>query len=136
MLGNVVGMQYNVLRSPPGLVVLARPALNLAALGWSIFGVALLLSAVDVVRWRPNLIASSLVLAEFVLLIVARLPSLEDWQETLEGLSIFKAYDPLAAATLEGNAFEFNVAVLGGIGLAAVVAAFLAFRVRDLPANA
>jgi len=136
VLGNLAGMQANTLREPPNLLTLARPALNLAALGWAIYGVSLALSSVDVVRWRPNLLASTLVLAEFIAPLIGRLPSMEDYQKTLEQVSIFTAYNPLTAATGASEAWLFNIGLLAAIGLAGAVLAVPIFQYRDLPANA
>ena len=135
ILGNMVGMQYNTLNRPPGVLALSRPGLNLAALGLAVFGVALWLSSLDVVRWRPNLIASSLAFVEFIAPLIGGLESLEDYRETLESLSIFTAYDPLTAATGPTADFAFNVGLLAAIGAVGIILAFVTFQVRDLPAN-
>src|SRR4051812_18539385 len=88
VLGNLAGSRYNTLESPPSLLSLTRPALNLLALGWAIYGYAFLLSAGDFVRWRPTMIASVATLGMFVALVVASIPSLEEWR-WLEKVSIF-----------------------------------------------
>ena len=53
MAGNLVGAYYNSLDAPLSALALARPALNLAAFGWAIFGYTCFVSTVDHVRWRP-----------------------------------------------------------------------------------
>ncbi len=76
--------------------------MNLAALGLAVYGYTLVCSAIDRIRWRPNLIGSVLTLVAFILLIIANVPVLEDWK-WLGNLSIFKAYDPVAAAVHGGS---------------------------------
>ncbi|GAC1335805.1 MAG: hypothetical protein NVSMB14_03330 [Isosphaeraceae bacterium] len=131
--GNFAGTQYNVIDSPPGFLKLFRAAISLVALGFAVYGYALFFSSLDVVRWRANLIASTLTIAMFIAQIVANIPSLTNlaW---LEHWSIFTAYDPVEAA-LKGENLSFNAWILGGIGLGSVCAALVAFRVRDLPSN-
>lgn len=131
--GNQVANRFNFLEIRPLPMAAIRPGLNAMALGFAVFGYTLALSSVDIVRWRPNLVASAATLAMFIALIVSGIPSLEEWK-WLEKVSIFTAYDPVGAA-LRGSYFGFNAAVLGGIGLAGIVAGYLAFNVRDLPAN-
>ena len=131
--GNLTGTRYNRVETPATFLVLARPALNLAALGLAVHGYTLLFSALESVRWRPNLIGSVLTLVGFILLVIANVPVLEDWK-WLGNLSIFKAYDPVAAA-VHGRNLAFNAGLLGGIGLAGIVVAFVGFNWRDLPAN-
>ena len=58
--GNLAGTRYNRVETPATFLVLARPALNLAALGLAVHGYTLLFSALESVRWRPNLIGSVL----------------------------------------------------------------------------
>jgi ABC-2 type transport system permease protein len=131
--GNLVGSRYNAVASPPSVLVLLRPGLNLAALGFAVYGYTLMLSAFDVVRWRPNLFGSVLTLAGFITLIIANVPQLDDYK-WIAKFSIFKAYNPVEAG-VKGANLAFNAGLLGGIGLAGVVIAALAFWKRDLPAN-
>lgn len=131
--GNLAGTQYNTLESPPSLLSLSRPALNLAALAWAIYGFSFLLSSGDIVRWRPTLIASVATLGMFVALVVASIPSLEDWK-WLEKVSIFRAYTPVEAIT-KGENLTFNAGVLLAIGLVGLILGFLVFLRRDLPAG-
>jgi ABC-2 type transport system permease protein len=134
ILGNWLATRYNSIQDPPSLALLLKPSANLAALGLSIYGYTLLCSALDSVRWRPNLIASVVTLAGFIANVVANLPTLEDWK-WLEKLSIFKAFDPVEVVT-KGQTLAFNLAILSGLGVAGVIFAFLAFSARDLPSNA
>jgi ABC-2 type transport system permease protein len=131
--GNQVGNRYNVIDSRPSAWLLAKPALNLVALGLAIYGYTLFFSAIDSVRWRANLLGSVLTLAGFILHVVVNLPTLEDWK-WLDRLSIFKAYNPVELVT-KGETFGFNVTVLTALGAVGIVLAFVAFAVRDLPAN-
>lgn len=131
--GNLVATRYNPIEGPPSVWLLSKTATNLAALGFAIYGIALLCSAVDSVRWRPNLIVSVLTLAGFIANVVANLPSLEDWK-WLEKTSIFKAYNPVEVVT-KGETLGFNLIVLAALGSGAILLAILAFSVRDLPSN-
>jgi ABC-2 type transport system permease protein len=133
--GNQVGGWYNRVATPPGVLLLTRPALNYAALGLAIYGYSVLLSAVDSVRWRPNLLASVLTLGSFIALVVANIPTLDEWYwKELEKVSIFKAYNPVEAA-VKGETLGFNVLVLTVVGVSGIALAFLAFQKRDLPAS-
>ena len=132
MSGNLVGSHYNTLIDPASATTLSRPAINLVAFGWAIFGYTFLLSTMDYARWRPNLIGSVATLAGFIALILANIPQLDvKW---LSHFSIFKAYDPVEVVT-KGENFAFNAGLLGGIGALGVVIGFLIFARRDLPAG-
>lgn len=133
IFGNFMGSRYNTLESPPSLWSLCKPGLNLLAFGWAIYGYTLVLSAGDIVRWRPNLLASVATLSMFVALVIASIPSLEDWK-WLEKTSIFKAYNPVEVIT-KGETLAFNAGLLGGIGLLGIAASYLIFLRRDLPAG-
>ena len=131
--GNLVGAYYNTLDEPLSAVALARPALNLMAFGWAIFGYTFLVSSVDLARWRPTLIGSVATLAGFIALVIANVPSLEEWK-WLEKLSIFKAYNPVEVVT-KGATLGFNAGLLGAIGGSGVALGFFLFCRRDLPAG-
>lgn len=133
IVGNLVGTRYNAVDTPPGLLRLGRGALALAALAFSVYGYSLFFSALDSVRWRANMFASALSIAMYVAWVLATIPSLNNLQ-WLEHWSIFTACDPVEAAIKAEN-LAFNVSVLGGLGLGFIVAAFVAFNLRDLPAN-
>jgi ABC-2 type transport system permease protein len=136
LAGASIAVQYNVLRERPSILTLARPAINLAALGFPIYGYTLLASSLDHVRWRPTTIGSVLTLAGFIAFVVSLIPVLQDrsWRPWLERISIFKAYNPVE---LVGSAETMaqNLAILGSIGTVAIALAFVAFAYRDLPAN-
>ena len=132
--GNQVGAHYNTLNDPPSLLLLSKPALNLVAFGAAIYGYTLFLSTVDLVRWRPILIASVATLAGFIALILANIPTLEAWKPTLERVSIFKAVSAVEIVT-KGETFAFNTGILGLVGLIGLVLGYVAFLNRDLPAG-
>jgi ABC-2 type transport system permease protein len=132
MAGNLVGSRYNTLISPASATTLTKPALNLVAFGWAIFGYTFVLSTLDLVRWRPNLIASVATLAGFIALVLANIPQLD--MKWLEKFSIFKAYDPVEVV-VKGETLAFNASVLGIIGLVGVALGFVIFARRDLPAG-
>jgi ABC-2 type transport system permease protein len=132
MAGNLWSGQYNTMITPPSAYLIGKPTLNLIAFGWAIFGYSFLVSTLDIIRWRPTMIASVATLAGFIALIVSTLPQLDlKW---LEKLSIFKAYDPVEAV-VKGENLAFNISVLGIIGLVGVVLGFVIFARRDLPAG-
>jgi len=135
--GLLLSARWHPVETPPAALAMARPALNVVALGMAIFGYTLLASAVDLVRWRPTLIGSGLTIGGFVLLVMAQIfaqfPSLEHLK-TIDRLSIFRAYDP-AEALVAARSLPFNAAVLGAVALAGIVPAWLVFVRRDLPAN-
>jgi ABC-2 type transport system permease protein len=133
VVGNLVGTRFNPVPDPPGTLAVMRAALNLAMLGFAIFGIALMLSSMDVVRWRPNLIASAITLGMYIARIVGSLPGLADY-EWLARYSMFWAYDPVEAV-VRGQHLAFNVGVLAAIGGVAAAIGLVAFSVRDLPAG-
>jgi beta-exotoxin I transport system permease protein len=134
--GNLVGARFNQVEQPPLASQLAKPALNLAALGLAIYGYAVMLSAADSVRWRPNLIASVFTLASFIARVFSALPFMEGWRwkPWLERSSILTAYDPVDAVG-RATHLAMHLGVLTGVGLAGILLAFLAFLWRDLPAS-
>lgn len=136
MLGAAVAVRYNAFTDRPDPWKMLRPALNLACLGLPIYGYTLLASALDHVRWRATSVGSFLTLAGFIAFVVSLIPVLQDmsWKIWLERISIFKAYNPVELVT-RGESFEFNVAILAGIGASCILLAFVAFALRDLPAN-
>lgn len=134
--GNVVATPFNAIQAAPSPLLLVRPALNLAVLGLAIYAFTLVLSTVDLARWRPNLVASILALASYVSLVVAALPVMEDsrWKPWLERVSIFKAYQPVDAIGKAAN-FGFNVLLLLSLSVAGMIISALCFQWRDIPAN-
>jgi ABC-2 type transport system permease protein len=134
--GAAIAVHYNVLGSPPAFGQLVRPALNLAALGLPIYGYTLLFSTLDHVRWRPTMIGSMLTLAGFIARVVAVIPVFKDmsWRPWVDRASIFRLYNPVDAVTGR-EVYDFNVAVLTGLGVACIALGYLVFATRDLPAN-
>jgi len=134
--GTWIATRYNVLHQPPTLRQLWRPAANLAVFGLPIFGYTLLVSAIDHVRWRANLIGSVLTLGSFIAQVVAGLNALKDtaWKTWLERVSLARAFDPVDAVT-KLETFHLHMGILAGVGLACIAAAYVAFATRDLPAN-
>jgi ABC-2 type transport system permease protein len=136
MAGAAIAIRYNVLREPPSAETLLRPAINLVALGFPIYGYTLLASAMDHVRRRPVSVGSVLTLAGFIIWVISLIPVFHDswWRPWLERFSIFKAYNPVELVK-EGQTLDLNLAILGGLGAACIALAFLVFATRDLPAN-
>ena len=131
--GNQVGARYNTLNDYPSAWRLCQPGLNLLAFGLAIYGYTLWCSTMDLVRWRPNLIASIATLAGFIAKVLSEIPSLEDYK-WLEHLSIFKAYNPTEVIT-RGETLAFNAGILGLVGGIGLVLGFACFLRRDLPAG-
>ena len=131
--GNLVGTHYNTLTDPPSVWLLGKPGLNLLAFGLAIYGYTLWLSTMDLVRWRPNLLASIATLAGFIAEVIANIPSLEDYK-WLEHFSIFRAYNPVEVIT-KGETLVFNAGILGLVGLIGLTLGFVCFLRRDLPAG-
>ena len=134
VVGNLIGTRSYPVETPPSAWLLGKPALNLFALGWAVYGYSLLLSTFDHVRWRPNLIASIATLAGFIAPIVANLPTFEDYKKYLDAVSVFKAYNPVEVVTT-GETLAFNVGILMAVGAVGVVLSFAVFARRDLPAG-
>ena len=132
-LGNQVGTAVNRVSAPPTLLGVLRPAFNLALVGWAVFGYSVMLSSVDLVRWRPNLLAAALTIGQFIALAIANQP---DWDEYkwLNNVTVLSAFYPVEAA-VKGALLAKNAAILGGVGLAGTVLGYLAFQSRDLPAG-
>jgi len=129
---------YNYLKSPPPAALLAKPAFNLAALAFPMYGYTLLFSSVDIVRWRPMTAGSVLTLAGFIARVIALIPVFKDssWRPWAEHASLFSLYNPVDAVTAEAANYNHDVAILLGVGSACIALAFLVFATRDLPANA
>jgi ABC-2 type transport system permease protein len=134
--GNQAGTRYNPIESPPTAALLLKPAANVAALALAIYGYTLFFSALDIVRWRPNLLGSVLTLAMFITYVVANLPSMDEVEilQRVDKYSIFNAYNPVELVT-KGQTLAGNAGYLAGIGAAGIALAFLAFSFRDLPTN-
>jgi ABC-2 type transport system permease protein len=134
--GGTLAVRYNTLRVPPSAGLLIQPAINLAALGLPIYGYTLLASSVDLVRWRPSWIGSSLTLGGFIAYVIAMIPVFSDmwWKPWLERVSIFRAYNPVELVS-KGETLATNLTILGAVAVPCIVLAFLVFAFRDLPAN-
>ena len=107
MAGAAIAVHYNVLREPPSVATLLRPAINLTALGFPIYGYTLLASAMDHVRRRPVSIGSVLTLAGFIMWVISLIEVFREswWRPWLERFSIFKAYNPVELVK-EGQTLE------------------------------
>ena len=134
--GTWIAARFNVLHEPPTLQQLWKPALNLSFLGLPIFGYTLLASAIDYARWRPNLIGSVLTLGSFIAQVVAGLDALKEttWKVWLERICLPNAFDPVDAVG-KMETFGMHLGILGGVGAGCIALAYVAFAVRDLPAN-
>jgi ABC-2 type transport system permease protein len=132
--GNRIGGLYNPVEDPPSLLSLIKPAANLVLVGAAVFGCALLIAVRDVVvRWRPNLIASTATIASFAAGVVSAFPTLSDW-EWVGRFSVFKAFDPVEVA-VTGETFAPHMAGLGAVAATGIVLSFMLFQRRDLPSN-
>ncbi len=136
MTGATMAIQKNILRVTPSMSTLLLPAINLAALGFPIYGYTLLASSMDHVRRRPTLVGSVITLGGFVAWVISLIPVFQEswWRPWLERVSIFKAYQPVELVN-EGLSFGSNLAFLGTIGIVCISLAFVIFSRRDLPAN-
>ena len=95
--GNKIGEQFHSVDMSPSIKALARPAINVVAMGLATFGITLAMSAWDLVRWRPNMIASILTIAQLVGYAVANQPGTEDdsWYKVPGKLSVFSTFFPI-----------------------------------------
>jgi ABC-2 type transport system permease protein len=136
LAGHWLGTSLNKLAQPPSLDVIMRPAISQAALGFAVFGVSILLSSVDRVRWRPIMIATTYIIASFAAFIVSVAPVLPEkpWKPILSNVSMFTCYNPIEAVS-NVDGWRNHVFILCGIGLGATILGAIAFRGRDLPTN-
>jgi ABC-2 type transport system permease protein len=133
VVGNRAGGIYNPVTDPPSALALIGPATNLALVGVAVYGYSLLCASWDVVRWRPNLVASTLTIAGYVAGVASAFPTLSDW-EWMGRFSVFKAFDPVEVA-VTGETFAPHAAALAAVAALGVVSAFVVFQRRDLPSN-
>jgi ABC-2 type transport system permease protein len=133
VVGNRAGGIYNPVTDPPAAMALIRPATNLALVGMAVYGYSLLCASWDVVRWRPNLVASVVTIAGYVAGVASTFPTLSDW-EWIGRFSVFKAFDPVEVA-VTGETFVRHAAGLAAVGTTGIASAFAVFQRRDLPAN-
>jgi ABC-2 type transport system permease protein len=129
--GNRIGAQIYPLKAPPAVLTLLRPAVMVVTLGMAVFGYTLPFSTLDVVRWRPGVIAAAATLGGLIAMSIA--PQFEgyDW---LEKLSVFDAYAPVTVA-LKGEPLAYNASVLCAVFAIGVALALWIFARRDLPTN-
>jgi ABC-2 type transport system permease protein len=129
--GNRVGAQFYPLKAPPSIVTLLRPATMVVTLGMGVYGYTLPFSTLDVVRWRPGVIAAAVTLGGLIAMSVA--PQFEGYA-WLEKLSVFDAYAPVTVA-LKGDPLAYNAGVLCVVFTIGVAVALAIFSRRDLPTN-
>ena len=136
ILGNRIASYIHPIEAPPTLLLLSKPAANLALLGLAIYGLTLLVSASDRVRWRATLIGTGVTLFGFVGQFLASLDIFQGqrWAELLRKVSLFQYYNPAAAIT-DPNRWSVNLAVLAIVAFVGITLAFLIFQRRDLPAS-
>ncbi|MFM7316605.1 MAG: ABC transporter permease subunit [bacterium] len=136
LAGNLIGEQFHSVDMHPRLVALARPALNVTAMGLAMFGITLALSAWDLVRWRPTMIASILTIAQLVGYAVANQPDTPDdsWYKVPGNFSIFSTFYPIESF-VKGEYLPRHVAILTGVFITGSLVAIWRFNTRDLPAN-
>jgi ABC-2 type transport system permease protein len=133
VIGNRAGGLYNPVSDPPSALALIRPAANLTLVGLAVYGYSLLSGSWDVVRWRPNLLASVLTIAGYVAGVASTFPTLSDWV-WIGRFSVFKAFDPVEVA-VTGETFVRHAAGLGALGALGILSSFAVFQRRDLPSN-
>lgn len=136
LAGNLIGEQFHSVDMHPRLVALVRPAINVIAMGLAMFGITLALSAWDLVRWRPTMIASILTIAQLVGYAVANQPDTPDdsWYKVPGKFSIFSTFYPIESF-VKGEYLPRHVAVLTCVFVAGALVAIWRFNTRDLPAN-
>ncbi len=132
VLGTLIGSAYFGLKTPPSLATLLRPATMIVTLGMAVFGTTVPFSAVDVARWRPNLIAATITLAGLIALSVAN--QFPDYEKVLQKLSVFQMYAPVTVA-LKGEPFAYNTTVLLIVFAIGTAIAYPLFIHRDIPSN-
>ncbi len=134
LAGSLASAHFNLLRSPPSVTILLKPIVNLAALGWAIYGYTFLIAGIDIVRWRPVMIGSVATIAAYLAHVIANAPTIAEEYKVIDRFSIFRACRLIEVVTT-GETFVFNVAVLGLIGFLGVAIGFFYFINRDLPAG-
>ena len=124
-----MGSQFYTLHSPPSVFALLKPAVMVVMLGVAVYGYTLPFSTIDIVRWRPGLIAAAATLGGLIAMTVTRQLDGYRW---LEKLSVFQAYAPVTVA-LKGDPLAYNSAVLAGVFAVGVGLAFLVFSTARSP---
>ncbi len=134
MMGNMVSGQFNAVQTATDPAKMVFPAFNLFTLGLAIYGFTVVVSSIDIVRWKATLVGSVITLGSYILHVVVNLPQMDEWQG-LDKLSIFRAYYPVSAYTQSGWHYQANTGILTGIWLVGLVVGLFAFSYRDLPCN-
>ncbi|MBI1323111.1 ABC transporter permease subunit [bacterium] len=134
--GAKIGESFHSVDSSPRMIALARPALNVVGLGLATYGLTIMFSAFDIVRWRPNMIASILTIAQLVGYAVANQPETADdsWYKVPGKFSVFSTFYPIEAF-VKGEYLPRHMGALLGVFAAGVIVALWRFNRRDLPAN-
>lgn len=134
--GAKIGESFHSVDSSPRMFALARPALNVVGLGLATYGLTIMFSAFDIVRWRPNMIASILTIAQLVGYAVANQPETADdsWYKVPGKFSVFSTFYPIEAF-VKGEYLPRHMGALIGVFAAGVIVALWRFNRRDLPAN-
>jgi ABC-2 type transport system permease protein len=132
LVATMLGGAYYGVKTPPSLVTLLRPAAMIVTLGMAVYGYTVPFSAIDVVRWRPNLIGATITLAGLIALSVAN--QFPDYEKVLQKLSVFQVYAPVTVA-LKGEPLAYNTSVLLGVFAVGIVATYPLFLHRDIPSN-
>jgi ABC-2 type transport system permease protein len=133
LIGNLIGSQFNKVDTPPPILGVLRPALNMVFVGYAIFGYTIFFSSMDLVRWRPNLLASSITLAQFIALAIGNQPDWDRWK-WLNKMSVFAAFQPIEAA-VKGELLASHIGILALVGTIGIILGFIIFQQRDLPAS-
>jgi len=134
--GAKIGESFHSVDTSPRMIAVARPALNVVGLGLATYGITVMFSAFDIVRWRPNMIASILTIAQLVGYAVANQPETADdsWYKLPGKLSVFSTFYPIEAF-VKGEYLPRHMGALLGVFAAGVIVALWRFNRRDLPAN-
>lgn len=136
LAGNQFGEIFHSVDMPPRVIALARPALNVTAMGLAMFGITLAISSWDLARWRPTMIASILTIAQLVGYAVANQPDTPDdsWYKVPGKFSIFSTFYPIESF-VKGEYLARHVLILLAVFVLGVILAIWRFNTRDLPAN-
>lgn len=129
--GDLIGNRVFPVKSPASLLAYLKPGLMVITLGMGVYGYTLPFSTIDLVRWRPGLIATAVTLAGLIAYSIA--PQFEGYA-WLEKFSVLRAYTPVTVA-MKGDPLAFNAGVLISIFGAGVALSLLLFSGRDLPTN-
>jgi ABC-2 type transport system permease protein len=134
--GAKIGEMVHTVDTSPRLIALARPALNVVGLGLATYGLTLMFSSFDIVRWRPNMIGSILTIGQLVGYAVANQPETADdsWYKLPGKLSVFSTFYPIEAF-VKGEYLPRHMLILMTVFAIGLIVALWQFNRRDLPAN-